>query len=135
MWLRAAKQIGAKALLFPAIACQWQPGRNRYADFRASTPPFDFFGKGGQCQQVVILILRFVAQDRLAARPAHIVFPAIFQRVLQGVRLVIVGRDAGWEGAAPGFDGVLTVINSNDHAIILSFELLMRGNRFFLSSW
>ena len=58
----------------------------------------------------------FVALDRLPPAAANKKAPAEREHVLAGVRFAVTeGRDAGREGTVSGFDGVVAVVDGNDH--------------------
>lgn len=110
-------QIVDKRQLVPAKAGQRQPCCNCHIAFGRRTPLLDFFGQHGQCQQVVIVGLRFVALDGLPPAAAIVKLAAVFQHILPGVRFVGVGRDTGWEGAVPSLDGLIAMVDANDHVV------------------
>ena len=113
--LGRTQQVFPKGLFLAAKPGQRQSGGNVYGTLRFSAALFDLPGDGGESQQIVVVVLHFVAQDGLSAGPAHEELPAVLQRVLQGVRLMGILRDTGWERKMPGFDGVVAVVYADVH--------------------
>ena len=79
----------------------------------AGSPVSQFFGDGGEGQEVVVLCDRFVLLERLAAAAHHIEFAAIFQHILLGIRLMLVPHQPGGVGTVGGFHGGVAVIHPN----------------------
>ena len=86
-----------------------------------SSALLDFFGDGCKGQQVVVVVLHLVSQDRLPAGPAHEELSTVLQRVLQGVGFVGIGGDTGWERKMPGFDGVVAMVDADVHGFAHPF--------------
>ena len=81
---RRAKVL-PEGLLLPAKPSQRKTGCDGDGTFRLGAPLLDLFGDGRKGQQVVVLVLHLVSQDRLSAGPAHEELSTVLQRVLQGV--------------------------------------------------
>ena len=113
--LRRTKQVLSEEFLFSAESGQRQTGGKGYGTLCVFSALLDLFGDGCKSEQIVIVVLCFVPQNRLSAGSAHEKLPAVFQRVLQGVRLVGIFRDTGWERKMPGLDGVIAVVDSDVH--------------------
>ena len=71
-------------------------------------------------QQVVGVVLGLVAAHRLAPRAADVKLSVHLQHTLPRVRLVAaVAGQTGWEGTMPRLDGVVSVVDSDDHVLPL----------------
>lgn len=117
--LGRTKKIFPERLFISAIPCQWQPCSNSYRTHCRSTSLLHLFCNGSKCKQVVVVILGLIPQNRLAASAANKIPSFQFQRVLQRVGFVAVNSHTCWERKMPGFDGVVTMIDTNVH--VLSF--------------
>ena len=113
---RVAEQIFSERGLFPAIAGQGQPRRDGDDTLARRAAGLQLLRDGRQRQQVVVVVGGLVALDRLPPATANKKAPAEREHVLAGVRFAVAeGRDAGREGTVSGLDGVVTVVNGNDH--------------------
>ena len=113
---RVAEQVFAERGLFPAIAGQGQPRRDGDAALTGRTAGLQLLRDGRQRQQVVVVVDGFVALDRLPPAAANKKAPAEREHVLAGVRFAVTeGRDAGREGTVSGLDGVIAVVDADDH--------------------
>ena len=128
---RRAKVL-PEGLFLPAKPGQRKAGCDGDGTFRLGAPLLDFFGDGRKGQQVVVLVLYLVSQDRLSARPAHEKLPAILQCVLQGVWFVGIGGDTGWKRKTPGFDGVVAMVDADVHGFAHPFLAVVEN---LVSCW
>ena len=111
-----SQKVFAEGGLLPAIAGQRQTGRNGHAALTGYTTGLDLFGDGGQRQQEVVVVGGLVPLDRLPSAATNKKTPAERKRVLTGVRFAVTeGRDAGREGTVSCFDGVVAVVDADDH--------------------
>ena len=140
---RRAKVL-PEGFLLPAKPGQRKAGCDGNGTLRLGAPLLDFFGDGRKGQQVVVLVLHLVSQDRLPAGPAHEELSTVLQRVLQGVGFVGIGGDTGWERKMPGLDGVVAMVDADvhgfDHPFLAVVENLvscwLRAKRIlFFPSW
>ena len=128
-----AHQLGRTQKVFPeglfltAKTSQRQSSSEFDGTLCFFTALFDLLGDGGKSKQVIVVVLHFVAQDRLSAGSADIEFPAVFQRVLQGVGFMAVNSDTGWERKMPGFDGVVAVVDTDVHGFSHPFLTIVEN--------
>ena len=69
---------------------------------------------GCQRKEVVVLCLRFVLLKRLTPAAHHIEFSAVFQHVLQRIRLMLMGHQPGVKGKMRSFHGSVAMIHTDD---------------------
>ena len=84
-------------------------------------PLLDLFGDGRKGQQVVVVVLHLVSQDRLPAGSAHEELSTVLQRVLQGVGFMGIGGDTGWKRKMPGLDSVVAMVDADVHGFAHPF--------------
>ena len=128
---RRAKVL-PEGLLLPAKPSQRKAGCDGDGTFRLGAPLLDFFGDGRKGQQVVVLVLHLVSQDRLPAGPAHEELSTVLQRVLQGVGFMGIGGDTGWKRKMPGLDGVVAMVDADVHGFVHPFLAVVEN---LVSCW
>ena len=133
-----AHRLGRRAkvfperLLFPAKPSQRKAGCDGDGTLRLGAPLLDLFGDGRKGQQVVVLVLHLVSQDRLPAGPAHEELSTVLQRVLQGVGFMGIGGDTGWKRKMPGLDGVVAMVDADVHGFAHPFLAVVEN---IVSCW
>ena len=101
-----------------AIAGQGQPRCDGHATLAERAAGFEFFGDGGQRQQVVVVVGSFVPLDGLPPAAANKKTPAEREHILAGVGLTVTERcNASREGTVSGFDGVKAVVDTDNHGM------------------
>lgn len=128
---RRAKVL-PEGLLLPAKPSQRKAGCNGNGALCLGAPLLDFFGDGRKGQQVVVLVLHLVSQDRLSAGPAHEELSTVLQCVLQGVGFMGIGGDTGWERKMPGLDGVVAMVDADVHGFAHPFLAVVEN---LVSCW
>ena len=117
---RRAKVL-PEGFFLPAKPGQRKAGCDGDGALRLGATLLDFFGDGRKGQQVVVLVFHLVSQDRLSAGSAHEELSTVLQRVLQGVGLMGIGGDTGWERKMPGLDGVVAMVDADVHGFAHPF--------------
>ena len=128
---RRAKVL-PEGLLLPPKPSQRKAGCDGDGTLCLGAPLLDFFGDGREGQQVVVLVLHLVSQDRLSAGPAHEELSTALQRVLQGVGFMGIGGDTGWERKMPGLDGVVAMVDADVHGFAHPFLAVVEN---LVSCW
>ena len=121
-----------EGFLLPAKPGQRKAGCDGDGTFRPGATLLDFFGDGRKSQQVVVLVLHLVSQDRLSAGPAHEKLSTVLQRVLKGVGFMGIGGDTGWERKMPGLDGVVAMVDADVHGLTHPFLAVVEN---IVSCW
>ena len=128
-WLGRTQKLFPEGLFLTAKASQRQPCGKLDGTLSLFSALFELLGNGGKGKRVVVVVLHLVSQDGLSARPAHEEFPAVLQRVLQGVGFMAVNSDTGWERKMPGFDGVIAVVYADVHGFSHPFLTVVENLR------
>ena len=108
------QQIGTELLLVPAKTGQGQAGSQNDGAGALGIAAVQFPGDGCQGQQIVVLRPGLVFLQRLPAAAYHIVRTAVFQHILLGVRLMLIGHQPRGEGTVDSFHGCVTVVHADD---------------------
>ena len=113
-----AQQVFAEGRFLAAIAGQGQPCRDGHAALTGRAAGLQFLRDCSQRQQVVVVVGGFVPLDRLPPTATNKKTPAERKHVLAGVRLMAAaGCNASREGTVSGFDGVIAVVDTDDHGM------------------
>ena len=75
---------------------------------------FQLLCNSGQRKKIVILRLGLVLLERLASAAHHVIFTAVFQHIVQCVRLMLMGHQPGVKGKMRGFHGSVAMIYTDD---------------------
>ena len=111
-----AQQVFAEGGFLAAIAGQGQPCRDGHAALTGRAAGLQFLRDCSQRQQVVVVVGGLVPLDRLPPTAANKKTPAERKHVLAGVRFAASAVcDASREGTVSCFDGVVAVVDANDH--------------------
>ena len=111
-----AQQGFAEGGFLAAIAGQGQPCRDGHAALTGRAAGLQFLRDCSQRQQVVVVVGGLVPLDRLPPAAANKKTPAEREHVLAGVGFAVTERrNAGREGTVSCFDGVVAVVDANDH--------------------
>ena len=81
---------------------------------RSGIAVYQFLCDGGQRKKIVILRLGLVLLERLASAAHHIIFTAVFQHIVQRIRLMLMGHQPGVKGKMRGFHGSVAMIHTDD---------------------